>query len=256
MTFPADPFNKEATLAVFQASSEIGQYNPDASARFWFNGHDRFAELEKDINSTYLAAYTNINASFPSLVNEQGARATIFPGERIIILTSSEDPISKANASLLGEHVILDPIAYRKILRPGIAFAFIAADAKFDAPKKRDTLAVAGKWPIVVRTPAESWAYGKVLPMPRYDGHGDVRNGIVAIRTKLAQGNFWVGVLTRDGKAFLARRELSDSDLQSDTIFANINLKDAALIVVQNGPRAERGRIDIESASVLVPLGK
>lgn len=254
MTSPPDPFYKQATLAVFDASKEITQYNPDASARFWYNARDPLGALEADVNFTYLAAYTLISESFPSLTSADGTQAAISPGDRIILLPRGTDPIPQANAALASHGVMLRPVAYRQVHRPGVTLSFVVADAELDPRKHRSELPISARWPLVARIPSLPWAYAAILPLPRYHGRGDASNAIVRIRTRDARGDIWIGVLRRDGKVFIDRKTLSEGPQERETMFAGIALKDASDIIIQNGPSGKSGSVTIESASVLVPI--
>ncbi|HEY1727969.1 MAG TPA: hypothetical protein VGG22_06335 [Candidatus Baltobacteraceae bacterium] len=265
MTFPANPYYKQGTLAVIDASERIGQYNTDASGRFWFNLLDRSSALERDVNSTYLGPFTRLNDHFPSLANNDGSTAVVSPGDRLIILFDSGDAIANANRSLAREGVFLRPITIQEEKRPGVDFRFAVAAAQARMPERSDSLLLSAssavlarglraslQWPISLSIPDKPWAYAADIPIPHYDGKGDATKGIVEIETRTTRGELWVGILSRDRKSFIRRRALSTA-AELRTIFVNIDLGNASDIVFQNGPLGHLGQSEVDSVRVIVP---
>jgi hypothetical protein len=129
ITFPPNPFYRQATLAVFEASRAISPFNPKVQALFWFDAKDPFAEQLRDVVSTYLYKYSLLNENFPNLTNAKGNVASIEPGDRIIILTSGKHPLPAANRAVADEGVALREVASKRIHRKGIDFMFVVVDA-------------------------------------------------------------------------------------------------------------------------------
>jgi hypothetical protein len=126
--FPPDPFYRQATLAVFEASRAISPFNPKAQALFWFDAKDPLAEQLRDVVSTYLYQYSLLNENFPNLTDAKGDAASIEPGDRIIILTSGEDPLPAATRAVADKGLVFQQVVSKRIRREGIAFTFVVAD--------------------------------------------------------------------------------------------------------------------------------
>ena len=254
MSIPANPAFKQQTLAVFDASKFVGKYDQNGAARFWFDANDSFAVLERDVNSTYLSAYTKINDRFPD-PRAANAVQPIQPGDRIVIMTSKAiDPIVLADRSLAARHVVLKEVANEEIRRPGVAFRVVIADAELDPHFQGERLSlITTERDTTITTPRTAWAYGALLQIPKYDQEADHRDAVIRLRVRAIQGRFWVGVLASSGKSFLVRKELDAGSQLQDAVFTGINLKDAGGVVIQNGPLAEAGRIELYSAEILLP---
>ena len=255
MSIPENPAFKQQILAVFDASTIIGKYDASGTARFWFNAHDPFASLERDVNSTYLAAYTKINERFPD-PRTANAQEPIEPGDRIVIMTSSvDDAISRANRLLAARHIVLRRIATEEIQRPTVVFRIIVANAELDPKLRGDRvfMKAEGRSAFAVTTPPVPWAYGTLLQMPRYNEETDYRDAVIRLKMRTIRGRFWIGVLTTSGKSFLARKELAWGSQLQDAVLTGINLKDAGGVVIQNGPFADAGRAEVYSAEIVIP---
>ena len=254
MSVPANPAFKQQTLAVFDTSTIVGRYNKNGAARFWFNADDPLAVVEQDVNSTYLADYTKINDRFPD-PRAANAMQPIQPGDRIVIMTSKAiDPIALADRSLVARHVVLKEVANEEIRRPGVAFRVVIADAELDPRFQGERLSlITAERNTTITTPHTPWAYGALLQIPKYDRESDYRNAVVRLRVRAIHGRFWVGVLAASGSSFLARKELDLGSQLQDAVFTGINLKNAGGIVIQNGPVADAGRIELDSAEMLLP---
>jgi hypothetical protein len=130
ISFPPNPFYKQARLAIFEASQEIAPYNSDTAARFWFDVKDPISQVLRDVVSTYLAAYSLINDRFPSLTGGDGRVSSIAPGERVIILTSSSaDPLPAANRAIADKKLAFRKVASKEIHRKGVTIRFFVVDA-------------------------------------------------------------------------------------------------------------------------------
>jgi len=129
VSFPPDPFYKEARLAIFEASREISLYNPKATARFWYDLKDPLYPQLQALAATYLYGYSLINENFPSLTDVNGNVSSIVSGDRVILLTSGEDPLPAANRAVADRHLVFREVASKQVRREGTTFAFIVADA-------------------------------------------------------------------------------------------------------------------------------
>jgi hypothetical protein len=129
ISFPPDPFYKQARLAIFEASRDIAPYNPEITARFWFDANDPLFMQFQAVASTYLYQYSLINENFPSLTSANGSVSSIVSGDRVIILTSGDNPFPAANRAIADKNLVFCEVASRQIRREGIAFMFVVADA-------------------------------------------------------------------------------------------------------------------------------
>lgn len=251
MSFPPNPLYREETLAIFKASDQIGRYDTDLRARFWLNAKDSAYEMERAVNSTFLAAYSKVNEDFPSLIDADGTSSQIEPGDRIVILTSMGRAVERAERTLSALHVKLTPIADQRVGSSSVHFNFVIADASLIEPRLAAARPVAA--PTNITTPTVPWAYGAVLPVPRYSGPGDSGHAIVAVSSKTSSDNIWLGLLTRDEKAFVVRRRLPSTSEFRQTAFVDVDLNDVSGIVVENGPNRGSGRLNVASIKVLIP---
>lgn len=111
---------------------------------------------------------------------------------------------------------------------------------------------LAKEWPISIETPAGPWSYAAYLPIPQNARR--VSHAYLRIRTTAVRGQPWVGVLTRDQKAFLCRSVLPEGSEAHETLFGSLNLRSASTIVVENGAEFGSSIVTIEIASLLVPV--
>lgn len=229
ISFPPDPLDKEAKLAVFDASREISPYNPNATARFWFDAEDPIFATLRAVVSTYLYEYSLINENFPSLTDARGKTSPIAPGDRIIILTSSgEDPLPAANRAVADKNLALREVAAKKIRREGFAFMFIVADvipAESGGVHCRSSLTPAlidkislgslkpengasisaGGGTLVLGPPPKQWAYGASVPLPlREHASG---SGLVCVRLQVEEGKLGIGILAHDDTSQMLTEE-------------------------------------------------
>lgn len=268
ISFTHDPYYKQGTLAVFDASKELSQYDPHALARFWFNARDPEAALERDVNSTYLAAYSKLNENFPSLTDVNGNLSTVAAGDRVVILTSSGDPIPKADVAVSRQDLYFQPVAYRTISRPGVRFSFVVADVEAK-PGINDVIPIdprgiaftAGhqrvvSWPVEIETSARPWAYAATLDLPQYHGNGSVERSAVELQAKDIHGDVWIGALSKDGKFFVSRQSVPSGSESRSIVLSGVDLKRSAQIVIESGAGPNPGSITLQSAALLVPHSK
>ncbi|HEY1727970.1 MAG TPA: hypothetical protein VGG22_06340 [Candidatus Baltobacteraceae bacterium] len=130
MQFVPNPYYKQGTLAVFQAMEQVQPYDRDARARFWFDNHDKYVGLERDVVSSYLYGPALINEHFPSLVSWTGETVTFRPGDRVIFLTSGSDPLARADQTVAHQRVFFQQVVREHVTRPGIDFEFIVTDVR------------------------------------------------------------------------------------------------------------------------------
>lgn len=267
IAFPSEPLYKQQTLAVFDASQQIGKYDEDAGARFWFNTRDPQIAVERAVNDTYLAAYSLVNDKFPNLTGADGQLASILPGDRIVFLVPRGNPIPRANAALSKWRMSFHAVAYRTIARPGVNFEFVIADAqlersKFEPEKPltpqslRITLSAATRpssWPIVVRTAAQPWSYAGRVAIPTFAVGKRARDGVLRIKAKDVSGEVWIGVLTRDQKAFAVRTRLVAGPQDREILLSPIDLRHSSNLVIENGARPGASNVTIESVGILIP---
>jgi FkbM family methyltransferase len=110
----------------------------------------------------------------------------------------------------------------------------------------------ADAWPITIVTPAAPWSYAAYLMIPPRARR--VRNARLRIRTRDVRGEPWVGVLTRDQKDFVCRSAIPQGRNLRETVFDDLDLRSASMIVVQNGAQTGASRITIQSATLSIPV--
>ena len=265
LSFPPDPAFKQETLAVFDASRDVGRYDPDARARFWFDANDPRARDLQDVVSTYLYAYSLVNDGFPNLIAKDGRRASIAPGDRIILLTSTSNPIPLANAAVADQSMVFDEVAEIPIRRPEILFTAFVTDVKIDLSKYDEiTLPWAVSGPRVVtglnpklqddflaevNTPAHPWAYGARFPLQEPNLEGPL---LVRVRAFVQRGPVGIGILNQDGSDFLSRVPVLTSG--DATVMLSVpNPRQIGDLVIESWDRGKPGELRVETITVLKP---
>ena len=265
LSFPPDPAFKQETLAVFDASRGVARYDPDARARFWFDANDAHAKDLRDVVSTYLYAYSLVNDGFPNLISKDGRRASIVPGDRIILLTSQGDPIPLANAAVADQNLVFDEVAEIPVRRPGVAFQAVVTEARIDFSKYEEIApseTVFGQplvpglnsklqsgLPVTVSTPAQPWAYGAEFPLRTRDLKGPL---LISIRASVKAGPIGVGILNPGGTDFLSRVPVVA--LGDTTVMLSVAMpQQIGDLVIQSWDRGKPGEVTVDTITVLKP---
>lgn len=272
ISFPPNPFYKQARLAVFEASQDIAPYNPKVNARFWFDAKDPFAPELRDVVSTYLYEYSLINEHFPSLKGRKnsgccsGKVSSIAPGERVILLTSGKDPLPAANRAIADKNLVFRQVALKHIRRKGIAFMFVVADAvpkasnastdmhqtvhcnttstllNVDQISLRTLRAQHGgsistqDGTVVLTTPPQQWAYAATASLPLVDRSSGA--GIICVRLRVQEGQLGIGVLARGNTSqMLAERPVHVTSAMTDVELKLADLAKAGSIVFRSWSR-------------------
>jgi hypothetical protein len=271
LDYPPDPAYKLKTLAVYDASRSVSHFNPDARARFWFNENDPQAALLRDVVSSYLYAYRLVNDQFPSLIAADGRTKSVEPGQRIILLTSTdEDVVALANAAVANQNLLFEQVARVEIRRAGVAFHIIVTDVKISPAilasarllsSETIKLASAGAFlqrdpsGIAFRSVSAPWSYVGRMPLFANCLAG---GGWVAADINVTHGIASVGVLNRNGDAIIDSGLVSSrSEIQ--TIFLRLDSFAAAGdFILRNGNESSfsegvLGEVRIASADGQTP---
>jgi hypothetical protein len=276
ITFPPDPFYKQAMLAVFEASRDIAPYDRATRARFWFDIKDPLGSKFRNVASTYLFEYSLINENFPSLKNDEGRVSQIGPGDRVIILTSGGNPLPAADRALSGEHVVLREVAAKQIRRPGIVFMFVVADVlpdpnAFSCGSPPDSgltekIALSAFQPqhgggisaqgadIVLTAPPQPWTYAATAPLPLADHASG--SGIVCVRLQVQEGMLGVGVYARgDNSQMLAELPVEPTVSPTEVQLALADVARAGAVVFRSwSPIGDSVKARISSIELRRPI--
>ncbi len=275
ITFPPDPFYKQAMLAIFEASQDIAPYDPTTEARFWFDAKDPLSTELRNVSSTYLYEYSLLNENFPSLKDDNGRVSPIAPGDRVIILTSGGNPLPAADRAIASNNLVFREVAAKQISRPGIAFTFVVADAvpsanaiTCDAPPAAvsiDKIPLAALQPqhggsisaqegdIALTAPPQQWAYAATALLP-LDGRAS-GSGIVCVRLQVQEGKLGIGVLARGSTSqMLAEQPVEATKTPAEIKLALPDIARAGSIVMRSwSPNGESVKARISSIELRRP---
>lgn len=263
MMFPPNARFKKETLEVFDASNYISRYNTNASARFWYSNRSPISDIERAINATYLYSYSLLSDDFPKFRLGAAAQVPIEPGDRIVLLSSS-NPVPAADFEIAEEHLYLRPVASWSIDRSGPRLYISIGDVELDRAYYRREVDVGARglqltedngehlsWPLTVKSPIQPWAYAALLTLP----HEAAVKAVVSVTVKDVIGDVRMGVLSDDKKTFLSRVMLPRNVPSRDILLTGVNLENKPTVVIQNGAANGPSSVTVERVTVLLPKG-
>ena len=249
MTFSRDPSFKPRMLATFDASRALAPYNPQARALFWYDGRTSDGGVLRNVGVSYLGF---VNDEFPVRLMRPN-REEVGPGERVVLLTTTDDdPVAAARGALTRLGLAVALAGRTEVRRAGIAVRMFVIDL-VPAPSDYDEIesrhAFKSELPAAVVTPAQRFAYASVVPLS--DELSEHRGpGYVRVRLTVEDGVVGVGVLTKDERGWIEKRVLTRPFKKRDVFLSVPDLSEAGPLVFLNGGAARAGRATVDDASV------
>jgi hypothetical protein len=263
-SFPPDPNRRGAALAVYDAIRTIQPYDRDGALRFWYNWRDPLGGIFTAISSTYLWHWTLVSNEFPDLIDPVGgAKVVIDPDERIVILSAQDGWRVRAERTVAPFGLRLTPLAHAGIRLGGIAvnLDFVEMQPVGEAPAVRmspSEMAAVGAATVIARSPgvtvetnAEPWSYAGRLPIPaeRLRRYAD-SHAVVRVHLRVSRGHVGIGVLNRQGTAFIAQQMVPAGAAAVDVGLGIPHLDEASALMISNWGLRGRSLVDVESISI------
>jgi hypothetical protein len=263
-SFPPDLKRRAAALAVFDSIRAIQPYDRDGALRFWYNWRDPLGGIFTAISSTYLWHWTLVSNEFPELNDPVGgAKVVIDPDERIVILSAQDGWRALAERTVAPLGLRLIPLGQAKIRQSGIAFdlAFVEMEPTGEAPAvgiSPSEMAAVGAARVIARPPGvtvetnpEPWSWAGRLPIPveRLRRYAD-SHAVVRVHLWVRRGHIGVGVVNRQGTAFIAQQLVAAGATAIDVSLGIPQLDEAGALIIRNWGLRGRSLVDVEAISI------
>lgn len=132
----SDSQREQTLLAVHQSIAEYRPFNSSGDLRFWYSSDEPLGNVYRAVASTDLWIYRLVNESFPALDDMlhpgEGIKVKIPEGTKIVILSSQENVVDRADASLESLGLRARLLGQKRIMQGTIDFVmtFIQAEPR------------------------------------------------------------------------------------------------------------------------------